>query len=556
MSREKNQENKKDSRAWNRKRCFFAHPFLMAAAGFCLYLPYFLAFWPGVLTPDSIWQMRQAMHLTNYQNQHPFLHTLIIEFCYRVGSTAAAWIHQLSGGRLCVHTSDTSGLLQAADSAAEAAGVTGRPEFADYGVALYSLVSMAWLSLCLSGVIFLLYRNLICGERREKASGNEAEVYRPGIWMVLLSLLWLFFFCFPYIAVTSITMWKDVPFSAAVVLFVVMVWDHEHRRNVWSFREHLLFVILSIFVCTLRSNGLIAWCIFLFGFILVYRNALFNSGASLTGKAPRRMLRDCLLALVITILFLGPVQHARHVEPADLSEALSIPLQQVACTITRNEEEGGGRLTGEEMDELDRIFDVTSVPDSYESRISDPVKALVVERGGSDVIRQDPLHWAGLYFKIGFRNPDCYAAAYYGQTSGYYVPTAGTVTDYSSEIQENTIGLYRVYLLPYAAVIGVYNLLNICRKIYSALWCNAFTVYVIFAALAVMKFRKHGKTRKFWKIQSGHEKSQVDHPEICLLLPIGIWITVLLSTPVNNDFRYVFALFLCMLPAVLMAAEQ
>ena len=195
------------------------------------------------------------------------------------------------------------------------------------------------------------------------------------------------------------------------------------------------------------------------------------------------------------------------------------------------------------------------VPSYYDNGLSDAIKALVRERQGGEKIMQNPGRWAALYLRIGLRNPDCYAEAYYRQTYGYYVPTAGTKTGYASEVQDNPVGLYRVYLLPYSAVIGVYNLLNLCSRGYSAVWCNAFTLYVFLGAMLVIGIGGKRKGRRERKRSGGaaSHSGYSPHPGLVFLLPAGILLTVLLSTPAANDFRYVYPLFLSMPAAVEMA---
>ena len=203
-----------------------------AGLGFALFLPYFLCVLAGRIHAGF-------MHLTNYQNQHPFLHTLMIELCYRIGSTAAGALHDFTGGRLFPHLSDQAALYGAGTGAADR--IAGNPVFVNYGVALYSLVSMALLTAADMAVLHLLRRN---GAPR---------------WA--LGLLWLFF-AFPFNAVLSITMWKNVPFSAVVMLSMVTLWDHERNRRVWRLRDHAGFVLLGFLFCAFRSNGIAAWMFF------------------------------------------------------------------------------------------------------------------------------------------------------------------------------------------------------------------------------------------------------------------------------------------------------
>ena len=214
-----------------------------------------------------------------------------------------------------------------------------------------------------------------------------------------------------------------------------------------------------------------------------------------------------------------------------------------------------GRITEEELETLREVVDVDQIPSYYDSGLSDAIKTLVRESRGGEKIMQNPGRWAALYLRIGLRNPDCYAEAYYRQTYGYYVPTAGSRTGYASEVQENPVGLYRVYLLPYGAVIGVYNLLNLCSRVYSAVWCNAFTLYIFLGAMLVTGICGKRERRRERKRTGGaiSHSGYTPHPGLVFLLPVSIWLTFLLSTPAANDFRYVYPLFLSMPAAVIMA---
>lgn len=63
-----------------------SHPGLIAFL-ICLlgWLPYFLYQYPGIMTPDSINQFEQVLHIIPYSNHHPWLHTLFIGIFYNLG---------------------------------------------------------------------------------------------------------------------------------------------------------------------------------------------------------------------------------------------------------------------------------------------------------------------------------------------------------------------------------------------------------------------------------------------------------------------------------------
>ena len=52
---------------------------------FICWLPYFLAYFPGILSNDSVWQMDQILGIRPLSNHHPFTHTMIIKLFYSIG---------------------------------------------------------------------------------------------------------------------------------------------------------------------------------------------------------------------------------------------------------------------------------------------------------------------------------------------------------------------------------------------------------------------------------------------------------------------------------------
>lgn len=65
-------------------------PYIVFLVGFVscflVYISFlFLVKWPGIVTSDSLSQIRQVLS-GKYTNHHPFWHTMIIKMCFCVGS--------------------------------------------------------------------------------------------------------------------------------------------------------------------------------------------------------------------------------------------------------------------------------------------------------------------------------------------------------------------------------------------------------------------------------------------------------------------------------------
>lgn len=161
---------------------------------------FLLAYYPGVMSYDSLMQMHQVTGGFPYSNHHPWLHTMLIKGIYELGLS----------------------LFQSANKA----------------YALYSLFSITILSFSFALAVAYL---------RKKGLRT--------IWVALLIIAYL---SSPINQMYSITMWKDIPFAVSILIFIVLLCImrdniEENRSNklTWT-----IFIPISFLICFLRGNGL------------------------------------------------------------------------------------------------------------------------------------------------------------------------------------------------------------------------------------------------------------------------------------------------------------
>ncbi len=236
-----------------------------------VWIPYFLVWFPGILSHDSISQMEQVMGVEAYSNHHPWLHTLLIQVCVNLGMKV--------GGDI------------------------------NFGVACYSMFSM----------IFMAF-SAACGLMWLRKKGAVK-------WLRYIN--WCFWAVFPINAVYMITMWKDIIFAGIVLLFLLvldyLIQKKETKGKLTS-RCFVLFGILSFGVCFFRSNGLYAWLfmlIFLFFHFRREKKLLCQLGITVG------------LVLLASGFYKGIVLPAFQVSEPDFIESLSIPSQQIACVLNK-----------------------------------------------------------------------------------------------------------------------------------------------------------------------------------------------------------------------------
>ncbi|MCL1929974.1 DUF6020 family protein [Candidatus Saccharibacteria bacterium] len=173
---------------------------IASVAIFICWLPYFLVFFPGLLSPDSMEQVKQAVYGAAWSNHHPVLHTAII------------W--------LTLHTA----MFLGGDVI--------------LGIAFYSILQMILLSTILGYAAYWI------------AKHSSSKIF------YLLSVL--FFALNPIFATYSVTVWKDVLFGGVILLLTLQLYDAvKDKGKKFSSPLTMLPTVCTIFLAAfLRSNGL------------------------------------------------------------------------------------------------------------------------------------------------------------------------------------------------------------------------------------------------------------------------------------------------------------
>lgn len=431
---------------------------ILVFAGLLLcWLPWFLYNYPGVMTPDSISQFSQATGIIPYSSHHSLIHTLLFQLFYRIGF----------------------GLTHSVNA----------------GIACYILFQMLTLS-----AVETCCLNLLAGQ---------------GVQKWLLTVYFLFWGLIPYNAIYAVTMWKDVLFSAFLLLYAIVLYELAALTE-WNLKKHwrrlLLFFVSGWLTCMLRSNGL-----YVFLFMLPFVLMVFS-------RHIKAMTVLQLSILLLALLVKGPVFDHFQVAKPHFTESLSIPLQQVARVVTE-----GRSLTEEQKDLINQVVDVSLIPDYYDPVISDPVKALVIYNN-ADYLADHKSEFFRLWAGLGLTYPRDYIEAFIDQTKGYWYPApAGMRTN--EGISPNEAGLSWPHLLRGQLPVKISEILLKMPDlfpVYGLLWSiGAFTWAALFLAAFLFLYGE----RKY----------------LLFYLPfLGTILTLLLATPVASDLRYAYPLFLGM----------
>lgn len=286
----------KKSKKINRKSWLF-----YSIVIFLCWLPVFLIFFPGQVSVDSAVMIGQIIGETSLSNWHPVFYVFLISFPIKIGFSL----------------------------------------FGDltFGIALAVVLQM----IMLAGIFG--YVSYWC----VKKTGSR-----------LIGVLFVVFFAVcPVISCYSITLWKDVLFSAVFLLLIIKTYDfiNKYKKNdKITFRNLAWVVILAILVSFLRNGG---WLI-----VVALGIAMF-----LRYKFSRKVVGPVFSIVVVTIIVVQSVGYQMiGIKKSPFMESMSIPAQQMSYVASL------GELSDKEKEELSDIADVEEMALNYSPMNADPAK--------------------------------------------------------------------------------------------------------------------------------------------------------------------------------------
>jgi hypothetical protein len=419
---------------------------------FLSYFVYYVIYFPGAASADSINQISQTIGAIPLSGGHPILHTAVIGACIRL------------------------------------AGL-----FSDdliFGVAVYSFLQMTALAAVYAYVVRFL-----------------AELRLPR-WLLLTVFFYYAFF--PVNAIYSITMWKDIPFNAALLMIVVSLFDmaRDSGRYFKSWRK-LLLLALSIFVfCTMRNVG----------FLL----AVFVPLILIANKRHwRKAAAVCVLPLLLVAIYNYAVFDVMEVPESPISETISLPIQQIA----RAAAEHGEEFSAEEFRTVNEILPAYRLSELYNPRLADPVKY----QFDNAAFSENPQRYIGLWFKLSIKYPDSYIKAFISNGYGYWYPDVTHLNTYHV-IEQNDLGIRQMTFLPDKvgrAVGHIAEYLLPETPAVSMLYSIGFMAWLCVLSASVVMLRRRGRRYLL--------------PFVLLLC---VWMS-LLAAPVFAEFRYAYGIVIC-----------
>lgn len=339
-----------------------------------------------------------------------------------------------------------------------------------------------------------------------------STLYLVGVPSIFLLCTFLIYGFLPYNIALSITIWKDVLFSAGCLFMICAVYRILYGFGRWKACNFVVLIFGMLLFALSRNNG---WYV-LFLTLIVFAWPLRRHG---------KLLATMGIVFVVCWCMTNPLLSVLRVSGGDYTESLSVPLQQVSRVIA-----DGCALTEEEEVLISHVLDIEEVSELYTNWLSDPIK-VEFRSNNTDYFEENIGSYVKLWVELGLRYPGEYLKAWVDQTKGYWNAGYGygmyseTVTDNPYGVEKtggnNLIAtLFRLYFGLSRHVIFFEPLHSIGLHVWILVVCCLFNVL---------------QKRIEWILSVP-----------MLVIALGLC----LGTPVYASFRYAYPVFVC-LPLVL-----
>lgn len=448
-------------------KIFEEHPFKTTFILLLIcYIPYIIAFYPAVISPDPANQIREVMGIhTRYMdsvvlldpnmtitNFNPVMHTLLLGNCFKLGYNIGS---------------------------------------VNLGLFLYSMIQLTVFTSALAYSIKFLKKEGV-----------------PNKLLYIAITIYAFVPIFPlYTMQTN----KDVFFTVAILLYIIKL--YELMKHDFKWKEFGVLLAVSIYVFLSRNNGIYTIMLSLPFFLIL--------------KEKRQYVLLALVCILATYSCYSKVllPHFKITETS-IRESLSIPFQQTAALINKNED----IIEEKDLEVISRLLNIDVIKNEYNPELADPVKNTFNPYYEDEDLKE----YFNIWFKYLLKRPGTYVTATINNMYGYFYPN--TVRwyiyyNYNTELKEEGFDFHYNGLSPVRSLLSGYGnafqytpLIGLFVNIGFNVWTYMFLV----ASLIVNKNKKM----------------------ILILTPALSLILVCVASPANAYFRYAMP-YIMTLPTVL-----
>lgn len=418
------------------------------------WLPYIFSYFPGGVFADTIASINQATGEVKITNHNPIFYTLIIKIFLKLGN--------IFGNKL-------------------------------YGLRLLTIVQELIMALILTYFIY--------------------KLYKEGISKKYLILITLYFGIFELIPLYAVSLWKDVPFSLALFMLIIYIWDIAKTRGevLNQYKHTLYYCFLSLLVMFFRNNGKYIVFLITIMVIVVYKDNIL--------KKSKKFIVLSLIIIILSFIIQGPVYNKFSLN-GPFNENLGI-LDQQLCYVVYTD----GKITDEQRDFINKIIPIESIKKNYTPLNIDNIK-WGDTHFSEKFIEENKCKYFKIWFEVFLQNPKKYIIAYLYNTLGYWDINKAIFYGYTQEtmwmgLEQKDHGYIQYDLVKKITGKSIRNILKPNIPISSALF---FVGTIIFMLMTIYK-----KNYKYL---------------IVFLPAILTYLSILVAVPLAFTLRYVYILVL------------
>lgn len=315
----------------------------------------------------------------------------------------------------------------------------------------------------------------------------------------------IFFVFFPVIPLYAMSVWKDTPFCMSVLFWMMFVVDlyleiNNGKFHIKTFVGFGVGIFLTAFT---RNNGIYVVMCAVFILILI----LFSRIR--TDKMARFVMVGSVMLILMVLFIQGPVYNKMGVIQTEIAENLGIPLQQIGAVVAYD-----GIVTEEQKEIINAIIPYENVKEHYTPTLVDSLKWYAGLDG--QYLSEHKFEFFRLWFQLFTQNPVIYVQSYLMATLGFWNIDVSTSDAYVQNFMwNNDYGVVQKDYFYEWFGFSFQHFVN-PRHYISSAW-----FFWIFFIAAWYSMKHYG------------EKS------IFLFVPqLGVWLTLMLATPIAVSLRY------------------
>ena len=317
-------------------------------------------------------------------------------------------------------------------------------------------------------------------------------------------LCFLFFCFFPLYPFYAMTMWKDTFFSLALFLYILFLIDFCTEKIELNKKSTLFyFLIISFLVCFLRNNGIYIVIFTVLFFIIFYFKQL---------KLYKKFLIWNIIFISFTIIIQGPVYSILGLKESFV-ESIAISMQQIGAVVSYD-----GNYNQEY---ISKIWNIEEIKEKYTPALADTMKWYMNDFN-LDYLNSTKISFIKNWMKIVIKNPKIVIDAFLLENLGFWHLTYQDSFSYIQVgVWENDYNVERNDILYEKTHISIDQYV-VPKKYISAgllFWIVMLSALICFRMMNIMKVLPY-------------------------IPVIGLWLTIMIATPVAFSLRYVYILVL------------